>query len=83
MIDFGDAFISHPALDLRRWPHPHDRTAIMEGYCSAAPVNGSFLQTWQVVMVLANLAVLARSSEPELMLAEQEDLEAKLAGLIN
>ncbi len=55
----------------------------MEGYCSAAPVNGSFLQTWQVVMVLANLAVLARSSEPELMLAEQENLEAKLAGLIN
>ncbi len=25
LIDFGDAYFSHPALDLRRWPRPIDR----------------------------------------------------------
>src|SRR5438067_742025 len=27
-IDFGDAYISHPALDLRRWRDPADREAL-------------------------------------------------------
>lgn len=30
LIDFGDAYISHPALDLYRWNLPEDREAVLE-----------------------------------------------------
>jgi hygromycin-B 7''-O-kinase len=32
IIDFGDAYLSHPALDLRRWGRARDRAAILHGY---------------------------------------------------
>ena len=32
LIDFGDAYISHPALDWR-WPTHADRVALLHGYC--------------------------------------------------
>jgi aminoglycoside phosphotransferase (APT) family kinase protein len=59
LIDFGDAFISHPALDLRRRAGPRDRDAIMRGYTAEAPVSESFLATWQVVHVLSDLIDIA------------------------
>jgi aminoglycoside phosphotransferase len=79
LIDFGDAYISHPALDLRRWPYPQDRTVILEGYVSIGPVTQEFLKTWQIVMILTDLATLANASDPELIQAVQKDLQAKLA----
>lgn len=59
LIDFGDAFISHPALDLRRRAGPQDRDAIMRGYTAEGPVSESFLGTWRVVQVLSNLIDIA------------------------
>ncbi len=38
LIDFGDAYISHPALDWR-WPTHADRVALLHGYCDETPVN--------------------------------------------
>jgi hygromycin-B 7''-O-kinase len=32
LIDFGDSYLSHPALDLRTWPAVADRLALREGY---------------------------------------------------
>ncbi|HEX2916010.1 MAG TPA: aminoglycoside phosphotransferase family protein [Chloroflexia bacterium] len=79
LIDFGDAYISHPALDLRRWRHPLDRMALLEGYVSLKPVSESFLKTWRVVMILADLASLASATDPQLKQALEEDLEARMA----
>ena len=38
LIDFGDAYISHPALDWR-WPTHADRVALLHGYCDDTPVK--------------------------------------------
>jgi hygromycin-B 7''-O-kinase len=59
LIDFGDAFISHPALDLRRRAGPYDRAAIMRGYTADGPVSESFTATWRVVQVLSDLIDIA------------------------
>jgi len=32
LIDFGDAYAAHPALDLRSWPDPEDRLLLREAY---------------------------------------------------
>ncbi len=63
LIDFGDAYISHPALDLWRWRLPDDRVAVFEGYTAEEQVSDAFLATWQVMSILADMAVIA--TEPE------------------
>jgi Ser/Thr protein kinase RdoA (MazF antagonist) len=76
LIDFGDAYISHPALDLRRWNRVADREALLQGYGSERPVSDAFLATWRAVMVLGDLMVIAhypdRASEAE------QDLQTSL-----
>ncbi len=62
-IDFGDAFISHPTLDLRRWRDPADREALFAGYSADAPVDDEFLAVWRVVDALTDLTVIAASPE--------------------
>ena len=37
LIDFGDAYISHPALDVWRWRWPTERAAALAGYTADAP----------------------------------------------
>lgn len=63
LIDFGDAFISHPALDLQRWRSPADRAALFAGYTSIAPVSDEFHRIWRVVMVLADMRMITTSAE--------------------
>lgn len=58
-IDFGDAYISHPALDLRRWRDPADREALLAGYVADAPVDDEFVAVWRVTQALADLAAIA------------------------
>ncbi len=58
-IDFGDAYISHPALDLRRWRDPADREALLAGYQAEQPVSAEFMQVWRMTQTLADLAVIA------------------------
>src|SRR4051812_25814197 len=62
-IDFGDAYISHPTLDLRRWRDPADRETLFEGYISDVPVDDDFLAVWRVVQVLTDLTVIATAPE--------------------
>jgi len=57
LIDFGDAYISHPAFDIR-WPRRDDRLAILDGYRAEAPVNDGFLVAWRAVQVLSDMAAL-------------------------
>ena len=58
-IDFGDAYISHPALDLRRWKDPADRDALLEGYLAAGPVDDAFMAVWRVTQVWADMVTIA------------------------
>ena len=59
LIDFGDAYVSHPALDLRRWDRHDDRKALLDGYVRAGAVDTDFLRVWRVACLLAELAALA------------------------
>jgi hygromycin-B 7''-O-kinase len=58
-IDFGDAYISHPALDLRRWKDPADREALLASYLAIGPVDETFMSVWRVAQVWADMAAVA------------------------
>lgn len=75
-IDFGDAYISHPALDLRRWRDPADRTALLAGYTAEHPVDESFLAVWRVAQILVDMQAIA--SAP----AERPTASAHLAQML-
>lgn len=77
-IDFGDAYISHPALDLRRWRDPADREALFAGYVAEAPVDDEFVAVWRVAQALADLTVI--TAAPELRAAARTHLEEQLRG---
>ena len=62
LIDFGDAYISHPALDWR-WPTHADRVALLHGYCDAAPVTDEFMAVWHAALVLSDMSALATRPE--------------------
>jgi hygromycin-B 7''-O-kinase len=58
LIDFGDAYASHPALDLRSWPDPEDRIALSESYLRGSDASPEWHAVWTVAMVYADLAAL-------------------------
>jgi aminoglycoside phosphotransferase (APT) family kinase protein len=62
LIDFGDAYISHPALDWR-WPTHTDRVALLHGYCDETPATNEFMATWRAALVLSDISVLATRPE--------------------
>lgn len=76
LIDFGDAYFSHPAWDLWRWNLPHDRQAVFKGYTSEKAVNASFIRTWSVVMVVSDMMAIAYQTKSK---AESEE---DLKGLV-
>ena len=58
LIDFGDAYIAHPALDWR-WPTHTDHLAMLQGYGDEAPVTDEFMAAWRSGLVLNDLSALA------------------------
>ena len=62
LIDFGDAYISHPALDWR-WPTHADRVALLHGYCDETPVTDEFMAAWHAALVLNDMSALATRPE--------------------
>ena len=62
-IDFGDAYISHPALDLRRWKDPAAREALLAGYLSVDSVDESFMAVWRVTQMWADMIAIASAPE--------------------
>jgi aminoglycoside phosphotransferase len=62
LIDFGDAYISHPALDWR-WPTHADRVALLHGYGDETPVTDEFMATWRAALVLSDMLALATRPE--------------------
>lgn len=59
LIDFGDAYISHPTLDLWRWRWPAERAAALAGYVADAAVSDEFMQTWKAVGIVADVLLIA------------------------
>ena len=74
VIDFGDAYISHPAFDLRRWTTTADHSALMEGYGAE---DNAFERTWRAISIGGMLATIARW--PERRQQAMESLRSLLA----
>lgn len=79
LIDFGDAYISHPTFDLRRWRDRPERNALLAGYIAEQPVSDNFLATWLVAQVAGDMAAIATS--PVFGPAAHADLEQLLREL--
>jgi len=79
LIDFGDAYISHPALYLRPWRVLAEREALLAGYTADGPVADEFLATWLVAQVLGDMAAIAGS--PALAASAHADLNLLLGRL--
>lgn len=63
LIDFGDAYIGHPAYDLGRWPDPVDREAVLQGYLEAGDPGPHFWDLWDVASIMADLLTIVRHAE--------------------
>jgi Ser/Thr protein kinase RdoA (MazF antagonist) len=76
LIDLGDAYASHPALDLTRWAAPADRVMIRDGYLGGAPADPEFALMWTIAMAYTDAAAIAAGSPA----ADQatDDLMARL-----
>jgi len=61
LIDFGDAYAAHPALDLRSWPDPADRVLLREAYLDGEPAGAEWDAVWTVAMIYADLGALTGS----------------------
>jgi hypothetical protein len=73
LIDFGDAYFSHPVNDLRRYRAPADRQAVLEGYLESGPVSEKFMSVWRVACGIADMMAIAYS--PEYQSAAVEELD--------
>src|SRR5215216_5209177 len=76
VIDFGDAYFSHPVNDLRRYRAPADRQAVLDGYLESGPVGEDFMAVWRVACGIADVVAIVYS--PENQQAAREELYALL-----
>ena len=76
VIDFGDAYLSHQAMDLRTWPDPVDRLLLRTGYFDGAAADAGFDAVWNAAMIYTDVAVMA--GRPELAEAAAADLVGRL-----
>jgi hygromycin-B 7''-O-kinase len=60
LIDFGDAYRSHPALDLCAWSDERDAACVLAGYRSQGPLPATFERVWFVGCALATLTRAAK-----------------------
>lgn len=54
LIDFGDAIISHPIFDFRRWGLV-DRKLLLKGYFNTEKASDNFNLIWNISYVLDNI----------------------------
>jgi len=73
LIDFGDAYFSHPVNDLRRYRSPADRQVVVDGYLESGPVSEEFMALWRVGCGVADLVAMTYS--PEYQSAAMEELD--------
>ncbi|MFD1677083.1 phosphotransferase family protein [Alicyclobacillus fodiniaquatilis] len=61
VIDFGDAYINHPAYDFMPWRATADQKSVFDGYTAEAPVSDEFMTVWRSVMILHMLRMSIRN----------------------
>jgi len=76
VIDFGDSYASHPALDLHRWADPADRIALRGAYLGGEAATPEFDRMWTIAMIYADLLAV-RGGSPHAANAAA-DLAARL-----
>lgn len=77
IIDFGDAYFSHPVNDLRRYRAPADRAAVLAGYLEGGAVDEDFMATWWVACAQSDITAIALS--PDLREAAAAELDQILS----
>ncbi len=60
LIDFGDAYRSHPALDVRSWFSLEDSRHMLEGYRALGPLPADFEDVWRAGILVTELRLAAR-----------------------
>jgi hygromycin-B 7''-O-kinase len=66
LIDFGDAYRSHPALDVRSWACLEDSQHMLTGYQARGPLPAGFEHAWRAGIAVTQLRLAARGRrEPE------------------
>lgn len=60
LIDFGDSYRSHPALDVRSWRSVEVSKEILAGYTSSGPLSSGFVDVWRAGIIVTELRLLAR-----------------------
>jgi len=77
LIDLGDAYISHPSNDLRRFPSPRDRHELFDGYNSLKKADDPFMSVWVANQLLSDFACIAHDNEfkPEALTEVREIVE--------
>lgn len=60
LIDFGDAYRSHPALDVRSWASPDDSRQMLAGYRALGPLPDRFQHVWRAGIIVTELRLAAR-----------------------
>lgn len=63
IIDFGDAYRSHPALDLRPWRQAADTKDVIAGYQVAGPLPDGFDQVIATGLIMAELSQVSRGTQ--------------------
>ncbi|MHB2028288.1 MAG: phosphotransferase family protein [Acidimicrobiales bacterium] len=77
LIDFGDSYRSHPALDVRSWRCVEDSREILAGYASSRSLSPGFMDVWRAGMVLSELRLLARGYR------EAREVSASIAEILS
>ncbi len=62
LIDFGDAYRSHPALDLNSRVSLADSSHMLSGYRSLGPLHQDFDAVWRAGLLLTELKLAARGA---------------------
>lgn len=66
LIDFGDAYRSHPALDVRSWASLEDSRHMLAGYRALGPLPAGFEAAWRAGIIVTQLRLAARGHrQPE------------------
>jgi len=63
LIDLGDAYISHPANDLRRFLNPSDRQELFNGYNSLKKADDAFMSVWIATQLVSDFVCIAHDNE--------------------
>jgi len=71
VIDFGDSYRSHPALDLRPWSLADGGAELLEGYKQLGPLPPSFDAVWRAGLIVMELARASRGYRTPAQLAER------------